>query len=392
MPRRAYLVRNPKLLAVLRVADALSQVIRFFEPKHKQLVPPKRILLANIAHIGDVLLSTSVLRPLRTAYPDAEIGFLVGSWCNHIVSGHPEIKYVHNFDHVRLNRSDKGILGRLFQHFKTWVSALREIRSVKYDLAIDLYFYWPNSIPLIWMSGIPRRIGYESGGFGPLLTDALPWTEDNKHVAEAQCLLLAPLNIQVASPPEPELFLRPFGTTTPILLPEGLRPQGYIVFHPGTGAPHKEWPPENWTQLAKLLKRVGLPIVFTGLGEREASNIAEITSDLTDTINLCDTISWDGLCAVIKDARLMVTVDSMPGHLAAAFKTPFISIFTGITPVARWRPLGYGAVVTFPVPCSPCHITKGCNTMKCLRGVSAESVLSEASRMLGQSHNIHQAM
>src|SRR5579864_9028118 len=65
--------------------------------------PPTRILLLNGAHIGDVVIASSVIPILRSAYPDAEIGMLVGTWSQMVVNNHPELTYTHYVDHWRLN-------------------------------------------------------------------------------------------------------------------------------------------------------------------------------------------------------------------------------------------------------------------------------------------------
>ena len=57
----------------------------------KDMKPPRRILLLNGTHIGDIIISTSILPILRSAYTSAEIGFMVGSWSSMVLKNHPEI-------------------------------------------------------------------------------------------------------------------------------------------------------------------------------------------------------------------------------------------------------------------------------------------------------------
>ena len=104
-PASRYLVYNPKLLAALRLADGASRLVGRLRPGRRPATPPRRILLANPAHIGDVLIATAVLPPLRQAFPDAEIGMLVGSWSRHVVEGHPDVARVHVMDNFHLNRA-----------------------------------------------------------------------------------------------------------------------------------------------------------------------------------------------------------------------------------------------------------------------------------------------
>ena len=73
----------------------------------------------------------------------------------------------------------------------------------------------------------------------------------------------------------------------------------------------------------------------------------------------------------------------MMGHLASALGTLSINIYSGIGNINRWKPLGEKSVViTNPVPCSPCHLRNGCNTMDCVRGVKVKEVYLAAQRLL----------
>src|SRR5690242_12990512 len=69
------------------------------------LLNPKRILVVNGAHVGDVVMSTAVLGALRSAYPASEIGFVAGSWSKMVVTNHPMVDFVHVVDHWKMNRS-----------------------------------------------------------------------------------------------------------------------------------------------------------------------------------------------------------------------------------------------------------------------------------------------
>jgi len=341
-----YLVKNPKLLAALRLAEAVSRALALFGRQPDRQVRPRRILLANIAHIGDVLIATSILPPLRQAFPDVEIGMLVGSWCRNVVEGHPDIAHVHVLDNAVLNRAAPSGRHRLLRHARSWFAARAEIRALGYDTAIDLYFHWPNSIPLIWAAGIPRRIGYDCGGFGPLLTDAFPWRDEPRHVAQSQCALLRALGLDQPETAPPRMSLPPLAPTDWDHLPGNLRAGSYIILHPGTGDPDKEWPVTHWIALAQRLAAEGQRLALTGRGPREAAIIAEIGTAVPSAVNLCDALSWVQLRQVIKDARLLVGVDSMAAHLAAASATPFVGLFSGQARLTWWRPLGDGAILT----------------------------------------------
>jgi ADP-heptose:LPS heptosyltransferase len=131
----------------------------------------------------------------------------------------------------------------------------------------------------------------------------------------------------------------------------------FIVIHPWASCPSKRWPNEHFIELIKLLKqKTSLNIIIIDEQKRNfLNNMREqnIISDLSETLSLSDTAS------LLKRAKLFISNDSGPVHIAASLDTPVISIFgrnePGLSP-KRWMPLGEKSF----------HIHKGCGTKKCL--------------------------
>src|SRR5262249_44472280 len=102
--RGKYLVRNRLVNRVLRLADGLLGLAAPARPP-AEAVRPRRLLLANGAHLGDVLLSLAVLPVLHRAFPRARFGFLCGSWARCVPDRHALVSWVHVVDHWKLNRA-----------------------------------------------------------------------------------------------------------------------------------------------------------------------------------------------------------------------------------------------------------------------------------------------
>ena len=336
---------------------------------------PRSILLVNIGHLGDVLIATSVLPVLRRAFPDAKIGFLVGSWSLAVVRAHPQIDWIHCVDHYRLNRSTGSVLSKLWRYAKTWHAALQEIRRRRYDVAINL-FSKPNVIGLLWQVRIPVRIGYNSGGLGPLLTHSHRWVPSTRPMAAYHLDLLTSLGIE--SPDKPRYELRNPGKeatvlTSSMLQSASLEPNGYVVVHMGTGEPQREWPRDKWRGLAAKLREGAYPVVLTGSGEQETLNAAWITANTQGCIDFCGKMDWDAFVSIVSKARLVFCVESVASHVAAAVNVPCVAVWSGITAPALFRPLGKRSVaITAPVPCVPCY--RGCAGMECVRDVEVTEV------------------
>ena len=348
---------------------------------------PRRILVSNIAHLGDVVNSTAVIPALRKMFPQAEIGFLTSSWARSIIETNPEIKYVHTVDHLLLNRARLSKWSKFIQHILSARRMLKETRKLKYEIAIDTYHFVQNSIPLLWLARIPVRIGYTSGGFGALLTHPMPWISQDKHLVDYHLALLEPLGFSES--------IRRMARPT-IALPEvetPALPAEYLVLHPGAGVAFKQWQIDKWCALAARLRQTGFDIVLTGSGTYEAAISARIKAVVPSAIDLAGRVSFAQCVRIVQKARLLVGVDSLAGHVAAASATPSVLIYTGANNHAQMRPFGrHSKVVTWEVPCSPCFRTNGCDGMECVRNVNVARVFQLCLESLRQNEPVESVL
>src|SRR3990167_1467777 len=217
---------------------------------------PKKIIVCNIANFGDVVISTTVLPVLKKKYPNCEIGFLTSTASAIVVKEHPSVARIHSFDHWYLHRH-LGLCKAVLHHWKTRRRVLQELKLNAYDLAIDLYSYFPNAIPLLSKSNIPVRIGYKTGGFSNLLTHPVEWNFHHQYVAYAHLHLLKTLGIDVIhETPLPDYNYKQSNLN-------------HIVVHLGSLNSLKEWKLENWISLINRLESDGYKIFLTGKGARE---------------------------------------------------------------------------------------------------------------------------
>ncbi len=350
-------VRNPFLYKAL-------QFLNFLSPRQKKesLIPenPKKILICNLANFGDVVISTTVLPVLKKRYPNCEIGYLTATATGKaVLKDHPLVSKVHFFDHWYLNRFRcKAAL----HHIKSSRQALKEIREERYDLAIDLYSYFPNAIPFLARAKIPVRIGYPTGGFSNLLTHSVAWTFQDRYVGWAHLHLLEVLGIEIQkeSPLPSYNYKKKTGE--------------YVVFHMGSTSVLKEWDVKQWIQLALRFEAFGWAIVLTGKGDRERKLCREVASS-TKAKNLCDQLDWMEFVMTIQEAKVVITVDTAAVHIAAGSLTPTIVLYAGINSPHMWvPPFHFCKLLMNRVACAPCFNKKGCVTMDCIRGIRVEDV------------------
>lgn len=350
-----YPLHNPFGFALLYTTDIL---LKTFLPKRISNVskPPRSLLICNGGHLGDVILTTALLTPLKKAYPNLFIGMAVGSWAKEVVQSHPLVDAIHLIDHWKLNRSKQNT------YLSTRRQALKEIRSARYESAIDCRFHFPNMAPLLWQAKIPLRSGFATAGLSPFLTHTHPW--DPKEDRPAMHAFFALLEHF----PDVKRFTKDLHPTL-CLLPQ--EKEDYIVCHPGSGDPRREWSLEKWRSLAMKLTDEGYSLYFTGRGERERTNIETICEGLKNCINLADQLGWEQFVLVIQKASLLVGMESAAGHIASAVGTPTVSLYTGMHPLKLWRP-SQSDVLSYPVSCSPC--LRGCASMHCVKNISVEEV------------------
>lgn len=369
-----YLIRNPRSRKLLQTVDWFLQCF-FSSPSSSPKTLPESILLCNLASLGDVLISTCVIPVLKKAFPGVRLGFLIGSWADAVLKEHPDVTWVHHFNHGYISPKPLSWWQAFQEHRKTRSQALQEIRQIGYDWAIDLYCYFPNAIPLLKRTQIPVRVGYTSGGFGPFLTHPFAWQNSDVYMGTSHLRLLQKMGLSIEGASSlPDCF-------------SAKEPQiagGTIVLHMGSSSPLKDWPISCWKQLIRLLKTLQRPLLFTGRGQREAALIQQALSEAPQALNLCDKLSWKEFAAVIQQASLVISADSVSVHLAAAFRVPTLVLFSGINAKTMWvPPYDHCMALQAEVPCSPCFQKQGCKGMDCLRKLTPQEVFQAVTKLVG---------
>ena len=385
--RGRYLVKNRGWNAALRLTDAiLSRIARPADEARARY--PRRILVAVGGHLGDAVIATSVLPVLASAFPDAELGMLLPSWSRAVVEGHPRVRWLHHADHWKMNRTATRFSARWNRYRETRAATVTELRSVRYDVAIDLYAYYPNAARLLHAADIPVRVGYASGGCGPLYTRSLEWTPGG-HTAE-QHLRLVRLFAGEAANRERLAYELPPLTDVAVARAAELVGDDFVVLHPGTGHPLKQWPVERWQELAARLLARGERVVLTGAGDAEVRLAESLVARAPSALDLVGKLDWTTFRAIVARANVVIGADSVAGHVAAAHDRPAIAIMSGMSNPEYWRPLARRAVVlSRAVPCAPCFRRDGCAAMSCVRDVTVDEVMRAVEQLgVGSDANV----
>lgn len=330
-----------------------------------------RILLVKLSSFGDVLHALPALEALRAAYPQGHITWLVEAGYTPLLVGHPALDEVWPVPRVRpghkFSRADLlNLLG-----------LLRRVRATPFDLVIDLQGLLKSAL---WtaLAKSPRKVGYDrTRELSYLaLTEKLPPYDPEAHAVWRY------LNIarRLGAPPALPRFR--LGLTP--VLPASLIPhnRALAVLHPGARWPSKLWPAASWACLADwLIREKGLAVVITGsAGDRELA--AQISAQMRErALNLAGRTTLQELAGIMAAARLAVTADTGPMHLAAALGTPVAAVF-GPTAPGRTGPFGAGhRVVRLGLSCSPCF-QRRCPEPRCLTDLPPEAVQAACEKIL----------
>ncbi|MBU1113084.1 MAG: glycosyltransferase family 9 protein, partial [Candidatus Omnitrophica bacterium] len=297
----------------------------------------KRILIVRTDRLGDVILSTPVIKNLRLAYPKAHIAFICRPYTKDVLLGNPYLDEVIVCDkQIR----EKGLWGIL-----RFAAALK---TKKFDLAIVLH-PTDRAHLIVFLAGIPRRVGWIKK-MGWLLTDRIPHRkqEGKKHELEYNLDILRYLNIPV----EDKKIYFPVSSQAQTGVDERLNQAGiakntrFIVIHPSASCPSKRWPENYFSELVKILKaKVDLPMI--AVTSKEESGFADRLVKENEIIDFRGKLNIPELGALFKRAALFISNDSGPVHIAASLNVPVISIFgrkdPGLSPL-RWMPQGKSSV------------------------------------------------
>ena len=309
-------------------------------------------LIWQTAYLGDVILTTPLIRTLRKNFPEARIGFV----------GRPFIKEVLQGYDVEVIPFSKG--------FRESFEIVKKIRN--YDIAISPHRSMRTAL-ILYVSQIKRRIGFDKSELPFLYTDLVEHRWE-LHEVDRNLSLLKPLGVKELVR-LPKLYVEEEKT----LKKFGLRAKEYVVFSPFSNFPLKEWSLENWK---KLISKLDTWIVLTGT--QSELKKAEGLTYFENVINLIGKTNLRELFGIVKGAKLVIANDSSPVHIANALGVPAITMYTATSSKYGFYPL-MGAYLDNPAPCSPCSPNpKKCKrgTKECLRLPAPEDVLSLVQNFL----------
>jgi heptosyltransferase-2 len=368
----------------------------FWKRRHRQKTASshrhtQRMLVLQLADIGDVVLTSPFLRELRRCYPEAWISLVVQPGMHNLVEKCPYIDDIIPYDWGPSQKREKYLRGSPLWWIQATGIARKNLWKHPLDTAISNR--WNEdpcqaaSLILMYTSGASRRVAYRAissqkmrygwRDFDRLITEG-PVREIPKHEVEQQLDVLRYLG---AEPEDTRLEVwishEDKGFARKVLHESQIdQTNGLIAFAPGAAWVFRRWPAERFIELGKWLQdtyNVSV-LIFAAKIEEDLACRVEKGLRKEKTLNLAGKTTLREMAAFFKHCKLFIGNDSGPLHIATAAGIPVIG-FYGPGEYHRFKPWGKNQeALRLGLSCSPCSQNCLFDEPRCIRGITFDQV------------------
>ncbi len=318
-----------------------------------------RILVIRLSSIGDIVLTTPVIRYLYEQLEGpVEIHFLTKKSYSFLLEHHPMVFKVHTME-------------------RTIQEVIPDLMDVDFDYVIDLHSNIRSRI-------VKRRLKRLSFTFDKRNIQKWIWVNfginwmPKEHVVDRYLKTLEAFSVKDDGKGL-DYYCAPETRS-----PEGL-PEKYIAVAIGAAHIGKRMGAERWSD---LLLKVQYPVVLVG-GKEDESTAAVIQDKVKGVFNWCGKLSVDESALVVKGAEVVISGDTGMMHIAAAFKKKIISLWGCTVPgfgMSPYRPNEHSVILEPNFrkkrPCS--KLGNRCKygmANKCIHQIEDEAILKAIERL-----------
>ncbi len=322
----------------------------------------KKVLIIRLSSLGDILLSTPLIRTLKEKYPQIEIDFLLKERYKDVLVQNPYLNHIYEYP---VNNDE---LTKLIEYLK----------NQNYDLALDLQNNFRS-----------KRINSSI---------KVPKLKFRKKDLEKMLLVHLKINKLTGTPPIPVRYSKVLNEfqldNNGLDLFTNKKPsnlfkddQKYIGFCPGSRHFTKMWPKEYYIRLGNILKNEKYNIALFG-GQDDFDICKEISSQIQDSINLCNKDDILQTAADMKKCNAVVCNDSGLMHTACAEKIPVLAFFGSTVKEFGFTPYRNKNIIleNNSLSCRPCtHIGKSyCpkRHFKCMVDIKPEIAFTKLNLLI----------
>jgi ADP-heptose:LPS heptosyltransferase len=344
----------------------------------------RRILVLRLDNIGDVVMTSPVLRALKENLPASHLTLMASPGGSKAA---PLLPWADEVLSWRVLWQD---LGRLpFDPAREW-ELVETLREGEYDAAIVLTSFkqTPHAAGYAcYLAGIPLRLGESKEWGGGVLTTEVTPAPDELHQAERNLRLIEEVGFRVGD--------RALGVRVPedarrssaaLLERHGVSPGSpYLLLCPWTSCQARTYGADRFARAVRLLsEETGWPIVVSGTGADRARG-GELFGALEGRdVDLVGATDLPELAALVEGARLVLTNNTSTMHLADALRAPTVVLFSGTELEGQWRPRSAPhRLLRRETWCSPCYAFTCPYNLECLH-IPAEEVAEAGLSLLDE--------
>jgi heptosyltransferase II len=321
--------------------------------------------------MGDVLLTTPLVRAIRARHPEAEITYLTRTAYVPLLSHNPRIREVIGYDPATPLRD-----------------LARRIESERFDHLLDLHGSL-RSRALRW-SVQGRWRGYPKHRLARsiLIRFKRDTYRDRRPVVERYFDAARDLDVKPDGGPL-ELFVArgAFDRADRFLTDRGLgRQRSLVALVPGAAHRTKEWPLRRWQQLVTLLTTRGHDVVVLGGPAERELGLEVAAAGAESAASAAGLFDLQGSAALLKEARCAVAGDTGLMHMATAVGTPVVALYGPTVRAFGFFPYQARAtVLERELPCRPCTAIGGprcpLGHHRCLEDITPDEVFDAVRRL-----------
>jgi ADP-heptose:LPS heptosyltransferase len=325
----------------------------------------KKVLIIQTAFIGDVILSTPLIKELSIKFPEIKIDYLVRKGNESLLNNQPNLNNIYKLD------KSKGKIGQLFNFIKIF-------RVNKYDEIINLHRYASTGFITVF-STAKNTVGFDKNPLSFLYKRKIKHTiGDGEHEVERNLKLIAHHNIPSFS--------------NPVLYPSKedyekvseYKNVDYFCIAPSSVWYTKQLPVEKWIELSNKLPENHSIYLLGGGNDIPLCEKIKTSSKNNKIKILAGKISFLQSAALMKDAKMNFVNDSGPLHICSAMNAPVKTFFCSTSPLFGFGPTHpNGEIIESQekLDCKPCglHGHKACPKVhfKCGYSINIDKVIGK---------------
>jgi len=342
----------------------------FSRMPHKEFATDeiKKILVIKLERIGDLVLTTPILRELRNKFLDRYIVILVNEYNKDIVLEDS------NIDEVLIyNPENRGLFG--------WIKFAKTIKKMHFDLVIDLTCNENIFLPVLlsYLSKVKYTIGLNQFGRGFLFNMRVPYGNKDSYnpLVELMFDIVKPLGVY-SNDIRPKISISKEGNifVKELLYKLNIGENDLLIgIHPGGYYPSQCWLEEGFAQVVDgLTNRYAAKVIIVA-SPKERDIVSKIAGFMKNKPQgILTNLTLQQLIGLVSNLDILICNNSGPLHIAVALGIPTVSMM-GPTNYKRWWPIGENhIVIRKEIDCSPCNLSR-CRTHKCMRLITPEDIL-----------------